>query len=137
MRPISFGINQSLTCSDHFTALQYQIKLLYFMFPINFVNIFCRGACELGGLEEAGNSLSWNFSYRAVGPAHKVLTYVEYRAVSGIIQNIDPLPLSTQQVCPPSAPKGGGGGDTHSPGGEGVGGQYFGRRQKLDWPLTE
>jgi hypothetical protein len=25
---------------------------------------------------------------------------------------------------------------THSPGGEGVGGQYFGRRQTLDWPLT-
>jgi hypothetical protein len=27
-------------------------------------------------------------------------------------------------------------GGTHSPGGEGVGGQYFGRRQTLDWPLT-
>ncbi len=27
-------------------------------------------------------------------------------------------------------------GDTHSPGGEGVRGQYFGRRQTLDWPLT-
>ncbi len=26
-------------------------------------------------------------------------------------------------------------GGTHSPGGEGVGGQYFGRRQPLDWPL--
>ncbi len=25
---------------------------------------------------------------------------------------------------------------THSPGGERVGGQYFGRRQTLDWPLT-
>ncbi len=29
-----------------------------------------------------------------------------------------------------------GGGRTHSPGGEGVGGQYFRRRQTLDWPLT-
>jgi hypothetical protein len=25
----------------------------------------------------------------------------------------------------------------HSPGGEGVGGQYLGRRQKLDWPLIQ
>jgi hypothetical protein len=35
---------------------------------------------------------------------HKVLTYVEYRAVSGVFQNIDP-PLSIQRVCPPTAPK--------------------------------
>ncbi len=27
-------------------------------------------------------------------------------------------------------------GGTHSPAGEGGGGQYFGRRQTLDWPLT-
>ncbi len=41
---------------------------------------------------------------------HKVLTYVEYRAVSGVFQSIDPpYPLSTQRVCPPP----------HSPGGEG------------------
>jgi hypothetical protein len=39
-------------------------------------------------------------------------------------------PQSTHS--PPPAPKAGGGG-THSPGGEG---QYFGRRQTLDWPLT-
>jgi hypothetical protein len=26
--------------------------------------------------------------------SHKVLTYVEYRAVSGVFQNIDPHPLS-------------------------------------------
>ncbi len=37
-----------------------------------------------------------------------------------------PTPLSTQRVCPPPAPKAGG---THSRGGKGVGGQYFGRRQ--------
>ncbi len=49
--------------------------------------------------------------------------YVEYRAVS----------VSTQRVCPPPAPKAGG---PHSPGGEGVVGQYFGRRKALDWPLT-
>jgi hypothetical protein len=43
-----------------------------------------------------------------VSSAHKVLTYVEYRAVSDVFQNIDPPPpLSTQRVCPPSAPKAG------------------------------
>ncbi len=44
-------------------------------------------------------------------------------------------PPSTQRVCPPPAPKAGGA--THSPGGEGLGGQYFARRQTLDLPLTE
>jgi hypothetical protein len=57
---------------------------------------------------------------------YKVLPYVEYRAVSGVFQNIDPHPLSTQRVCPPPS---------HSPGGEGVG-VNFGRRQTLDWSLT-
>jgi hypothetical protein len=68
--------------------------------------------------------------------------------VSGVFQNIDPPPphigqyeaiaweegpLSNQRVCLPPAPKARG---THSPGREGVSGQYFGRRQTLDWPLT-
>ncbi len=44
-------------------------------------------------------------------------------------------PLSTQRVCPPPVPKAGG--RTHSPGGEGVGGQYFGRRQTLDYSLLQ
>ncbi len=35
---------------------------------------------------------------------HQVLTYVEYRAVSGVFQNI-PHPVSTQRVCHPPAPK--------------------------------
>ena len=40
---------------------------------------------------------------------NKVLTYVEYRAVSGVFQNIDPPPpQSTQRVCPPPEPKDGG-----------------------------
>jgi hypothetical protein len=39
------------------------------------------------------------------------------------LQNIDPPnPLSTQRVFLPPAPQAGGGGVTHSPGGEGVGG---------------
>ncbi len=53
---------------------------------------------------------------------HKVLTYVEYRAVSGVFQNYwPPTPLSTQRVCPPPAPKAGG---TLTPGGEGGGGSF-------------
>jgi hypothetical protein len=58
---------------------------------------------------------------------HKVLTYVECRAVSGVIQNIDPPPPPpppSECVLPPHQRLGEGG--THSPGGEGVGGQYFG-----------
>ncbi len=45
----------------------------------------------------------------ALGVTHKVLTYVEYRAVSEAFQNIDPPP--------PLHPKRRG--RTHSPGGEG------------------
>ncbi len=37
----------------------------------------------------------------------------------------------TPTALPPHQRRGG----THSPGGEVVGGQYFGRRQTLDWPL--
>ncbi len=60
----------------------------------------------------------------------KVLTYVEYRAVSGVFQNIDPpTPFHPASVSSPRT-KGRGVHTTHSPGGEGVGGgQYFGRRQ--------
>jgi hypothetical protein len=57
---------------------------------------------------------------------HKVLIYVEYRAVSGVFQNIDPPPpYQPASVYPPPLVRG----RTHLLGGEGVGGQYFGRRQ--------
>ncbi len=46
-----------------------------------------------------------------------------------------PTPSPPSECVLPPPPKAGGG-STHSPGGEGVGGQYFGRRQTLDWPLT-
>ncbi len=69
-----------------------------------------------------------------VGVSHKVLTYVEYRAVSGVFQNIDPPPPSPLSECVLSQYQRRMG--THSPGGEGVGGQYIGKRQTLDWPLT-
>jgi hypothetical protein len=73
-----------------------------------------------------------NISFPVRGCTTKYL-HIEYRAVSGVFRTIHPPPLSTQRVCPPPAPKAGG---THSPGGEEVEGQYFGRRQTLDWPLT-
>ncbi len=49
---------------------------------------------------------------------HKVFTYVEYRAVSGVFQNIDPSPPS-ECVLPPHQRR------THSPGGEGGGESIF------------
>ncbi len=39
---------------------------------------------------------SGNSSTRLYGIVHKVLTHVEYRAVSGVFQNIDPHPLSPE-----------------------------------------
>ncbi len=50
--------------------------------------------------------------------SHKVLTYLEYRAVSVVFQNIDPPPLPLASV---SSPRTKGGGGTHSPGGGGGG----------------
>jgi hypothetical protein len=47
-----------------------------------------------------------------------VLTYIEYRAVSGVFQNIDPPPpLHPASVSSPAQKRRFG---THSPGGEGV-----------------
>jgi hypothetical protein len=58
-----------------------------------------------------------------LGLDHKVLTYVEFRAVSGVFQNIDPPPpLHPASV---SSPRNNCGGRTQSLGGEGVGGQYL------------
>ncbi len=45
---------------------------------------------------------------------------------------LTPTPSSPSEcVLPPHQRRGGG---SHSPGGEGVGGQYFGRRRTFDWP---
>ncbi len=54
---------------------------------------------------------------------HKVLTYVEYRAVSDVFKNIDLLPPSPPSECvlPPQKRQGG----THSPDGEGGEGSIF------------
>ncbi len=71
--------------------------------------------------------------------AHKVLPYIEYRAVSGVFRTIDhPPPLHPASVSSPRTKGGGVHSATHSPGGEGVGVgvQYFGRRQTLDCVST-
>jgi hypothetical protein len=61
---------------------------------------------------------------------HKVLTCVEFRAVSDVFHILTPHPpLNTASVSSP-VPKAGG---THSPGGEGVGGQYF----KILWKTPD
>jgi hypothetical protein len=62
------------------------------------------------------------------GWRHKISTYVEYRAVSRVFQNIDPNPppLHPASVCSPHTKAG----DTHNRRAvRGVGGQYFGRRE--------
>jgi hypothetical protein len=49
---------------------------------------------------------------------------------------LTPHPLSSLRVCPPPAPKAGGGGVHTRRVGRGWGGLYFGRRHTMDWPLT-
>jgi hypothetical protein len=64
---------------------------------------------------------------REIGRGHIVLTYIEYRAVSEVFQNIAPHPPSPTSECVlPPAPKARGVGE----------GQYFGSRQPKDWPLA-
>ncbi len=92
-----------------------------------------RGGLYSWGSLTLPNTLSFpavsfqNFDFtRMQGYEHKVLTYIEYRAVSGVFKTSDlppPSLLHPASVLPP-------------PCGEGVGGQYFGRCQTLDWPLT-
>ncbi len=52
-------------------------------------------------------------TWKSMWSNHKVLTYIEYRALSGVFRTNDPPPhpLSTQRLCPPPTPKAGG--DTH------------------------
>jgi len=64
---------------------------------------------------------------------HKVLTYIEYRAVSGVFRTIDPPPTLYPASVSSPCTKGGGYTLADRWGG---GGQYLGRRQTLDWPLT-
>jgi hypothetical protein len=69
---------------------------------------------------------------------HKVLTFVEYRAVPGVFQNFDPPPpLHSASVSSPRVGAHQRRGYVHTRRAmRGVGGQYFGRRQPQDWSLT-
>ncbi len=87
---ILWGCLFFLTCFLH--ASDWQITLS-----------FC---LSLGRRATAAEKLA--HAKTSMGSKHQVLMYVEYRAVSGVFQNIDPHPLSTQRVCPSPAQKGGG-----------------------------
>jgi hypothetical protein len=71
--------------------------------------------------------------WQAGGTCHttKSLQSTEYRAVSGVFQKIDPPPLQKSECVLTPHQRGV---HTHRAV-RGVGGQYFGRRQTLDWPL--
>jgi hypothetical protein len=76
----------------------------------------------------------WGFYFFVTSTSGPVTPQSTCLAVLASSELLTPRPLSIQQVCPSPAPKAKE--RTHSLGGEGVGGQYFGRRQTLDWPLT-
>jgi hypothetical protein len=93
------------------------------------------GVVEAGWVVDPGDpSPSTTGSRRGDTVNHKVLTYVEYRAVSGVFQNIYPHPpFHPASVSSPRTK----GGEAHNRRAVmAVGGQYFGRRQTKDWPLT-
>ncbi len=71
---------------------------------------------------------------RVGGTKYSTYIYREQISVWRLSELLTPHPLSTQRVCPPPAPKAGG--YTLARGQWLGGGQYFGRRQTLDWPLT-
>ncbi len=66
--------------------------------------------------------LSWLGSAR-----REIITERGQSYVSRLPKYWPPTPLSARRVCPPPPPP--------TKGGEGVGGQYFGRRETWDWPL--
>jgi hypothetical protein len=61
---------------------------------------------------------------------HKELTYVEYRAVSGVFQNDDPHPLLHPSSLSSPAPNAG------VPGGEGGGGSIFWKTPDIGLAFT-
>ncbi len=82
--------------------------------PVSKLSLFLSlTVCRRSGLMTGGG--------RGLGRSHKVLTYIEYRAGSGVFRTIDPPTPSTASECVLPRTKGGGGGGTHSPGGEGLG----------------
>ncbi len=99
-------------------------------FPVFFdtmLNLIRRNIVSVSSAILGSRAHSWALS-ETNGSAHKILTYVEYRAVSCVFQDISPHPpLHPASV---SSPRTKGGGYTLAGRAvRGVGGQYFGRRQ--------
>ncbi len=78
-----------------------------------------------------------NVCHAVVSCGRKILTYIEYRTVSGVFRTIDP-PTPPLHLASVSSPRTKGGGYTLAErwGGGGSIFRYFRRRQTLDWPLT-
>jgi hypothetical protein len=68
-----------------------------------------------------GELVQYDMQYWIVS-ARKVLTYIEYRAVSGVVRTVDPPPLLHQASVSSPRTKGGG---VHTPGRRGGGGSIF------------
>ncbi len=73
-----------------------------------------RHNCELYAIECRVSSTYPNISTKTYTSIRKVITYIEYKTVSGVFRTIDPPPhpLSTERVCPPPHQRPGG---KHSP----------------------
>jgi hypothetical protein len=96
--------------------------------PIVFTNLFV--AAQNTAVVRCDGPASAHLQQRTARDLHlyhKVLTYVEYRAVSGVFQNINP-PTPSPPSYSVSSPRTKGRGYTLA-GRWGGGGQYFGRRQ--------
>ncbi len=87
--------------------------------------------CTLGQAPGSGLLLLRYFAYSY---HHKVLTYVEYRTVSGVFQNIDPHP--PLRPASMSSPRTKGGGYTLAGRRGAGGGSIFWKTPAWDWPLT-
>jgi hypothetical protein len=92
----------------------------------------CRGELKINA------GLSFFYLLIMIRAYHNVLTYVVYRAVSGVFQNIDPLPHSPPSECvlPPQQRGGGGGGYTLAGRRGSWGVNILEKRLTQDWPLT-
>ncbi len=102
-----------------------QARLLFPLFILQYI-LYCSSKPVYTINLRYISSPQFSFS---MGWVQKVLTYVEYRAVSGVFQNIDPPPPSPPSECvlPPHQRRWG----VHTRRAvRGVGGQYFGRRQR-------
>jgi hypothetical protein len=75
-----------------------------------------------GGIEDQHTAAQFRW---LLGSKHKVLTFMEYRAVSGVFQTIDPHPLTARRVCTARLWCGG---RTNSLGGGGGGGWLIVRK---------